>query len=355
MSPVPPVPLMCPGCAVQDTRQVLPLEVSTPSTTRTPPAFHCPHCNQVYPAVDGVWCMSQESARVSQPQPVGFDLPAFDSNPDLIRQWISQLSRLDPTSTEFREAWLPATFAMTHFPESVPVDHLKSELLSNQQFLHLVSNWLESFPLSETTVLPKVLEVGCGPGRLLHTITRACSGRGIGFDLRLNILRVAQRMVECGQVILPFRTEGKRFEPVQISFPDMVGAPLSFIQGDIFAPPFQAGTFQMVVAASVLDSLSDPLHALFHLDSFLEPGGLLLLATPYAWNPAITSPEFWLSQPGASGADIVREVVKGRHPDLSHLNYEVLAEANFVPWTLPTHAFLVSRFFLDVLLARKKG
>jgi SAM-dependent methyltransferase len=128
---------------------------------------------------------------------------------------------------------------------------------------------------------------------------------------------------------------------------------IHLVQGDVAAPPLEAEVFPAVVALSLLDTVPDPLFALGQLDALLAPGGLLLLGTPYSWDGSVTPPQQWWSAPGHTGAQWVRTTLAGGNPVLPHFRYEMLEEADRVPWAMPGHGRLVYRFFLDLLLARK--
>lgn len=63
---------------------------------------------------------------------------------------------------------------------------------------------------------------------------------------------------------------------------------------DALEPPLPGGAFDAVVALNLLDSCRDPLLLLQQMDALLAPGGTLVLASPFAWDPAITPPAAWL-------------------------------------------------------------
>jgi SAM-dependent methyltransferase len=97
-----------------------------------------------------------------------------------------------------------------------------------------------------------VLEIGCGNGRLLPVLRRACAGaRVVGMDLYAEALRHARRS----------------------------GCPV--VRGDVHRPPF-ARAFHVVGLFDVIEHLDDDLRALRDARELLAPGGRLLLTVP-AW------------------------------------------------------------------------
>jgi len=96
-----------------------------------------------------------------------------------------------------------------------------------------------------------VLEVGCGTGEVLRTLTRICRcGTVVGMDPFGEALAYARRRV---------------------------ASPL--IQGDISAPPFAAG-FDLIGLFDVLEHLPNDVQALRNLKGMLRENGFLLLTVP---------------------------------------------------------------------------
>jgi SAM-dependent methyltransferase len=98
-----------------------------------------------------------------------------------------------------------------------------------------------------------VLEAGCGVGA--QTVTLAARSPGARFtsiDLSADTLAEAKR-----------RTDAAGLNNVE------------FRQADIFAPPFEAGSFDHVFVCFVLEHLSRPVEALTILGRLLKPGGTM--------------------------------------------------------------------------------
>lgn len=264
-------------------------------------------------------------------------------------------SALDPASDDFRELVLRSIYALAHFPDSEDAGHLKGELSQNRLLVETIANWLRRHRPPADSPSRCALDVGCGPGGLFPTLAPLFPDGVLGLDLRVGMLRVARRLTVAGEVILPFCVEGQCFEPLRIVASGTLGLPVHLVQGDILAPPFEAEVFPVVVASSVLDTLPDPMVGLGQLDALLAPGGLLLVATPYYWQPQVTPPQEWWSHSGALGAETLRKCLRASHPALPHLSYEILEQAENMPWSLPANRRLVHRFFLDVILARKRA
>jgi SAM-dependent methyltransferase len=261
---------------------------------------------------------------------------------------------LDGGSDTYHEVSNLACHALAHFPEDTGA--LAAELKDNRILIATVSNWLSRMDRPTGTRSACGLEVGCGPGVFLHALAPLFDAGVLGLDVRIGALRLAQRLLTHREAFLSYRSEGQRFEPVRISLPQVAqpqAGRIFLVQGDVLAPPLEAEAFPLVAAFSLLDTVSDPLFAFGQLDALLAPGGLLLLGTPYSWDPRVTSPREWWSKMDTTGAANVRALLAGRHPVLPYLRYEILKEADRLIWSVPGHDRLVFRFLLDVVLARK--
>jgi SAM-dependent methyltransferase/uncharacterized protein YbaR (Trm112 family) len=103
-----------------------------------------------------------------------------------------------------------------------------------------------------------VLDAGCGPGRLAN-VAAPDAGRLIGLDIGDHIDRAAQVCSAHGNV--------------------------GFVQGSVLAPPFAAGSFDVVYSVGVLHHSPDPAGAVLALAGLVRPGGRLCV-----W---VYPPEYW--------------------------------------------------------------
>jgi SAM-dependent methyltransferase len=98
-----------------------------------------------------------------------------------------------------------------------------------------------------------VLEVGCGVGAQTVTLAeRSPAARFTSLDLSADSVAEARRRVDRAGL-----------------------GNVEFLQADIFAPPFGAGSFDHVFVCFVLEHLSRPVAALAILGALLRPGGTI--------------------------------------------------------------------------------
>ena len=72
------------------------------------------------------------------------------------------------------------------------------------------------------------------------------------------------------------------------------GSRVTFQQGDATALPEDIGTFDAVLAANLIDRLEDPGRFLASLPDLLNPGGQLVISSPYTWLEEYTPKSNWL-------------------------------------------------------------
>ena len=99
-----------------------------------------------------------------------------------------------------------------------------------------------------------ILDAGCGTGQLANFLGLRKDRRVVGADCSLNSLRL-----------------GKRFKD-RCALQNT-----SFIEMNLFRPPFRARMFDVVIANNVLHHTSNPLRGFQTLASLLKPDGLFVL------------------------------------------------------------------------------
>lgn len=121
--------------------------------------------------------------------------------------------------------------------------------------LHAAEEAVESAVLEAVGKRPilSLVDLGTGTGRMLQLLAPLAS-RAVGLDASHAMLSVARANLEKADL-----------------------ARVELRQGDIYAPPFGRGSFDLVVIHQVLHYLDDPARALREAGGLLRPGGRLLV------------------------------------------------------------------------------
>ena len=139
---------------------------------------------------------------------------------------------------------------------------------AQQYFANIAADWdrVRTLHASDATVeaaiidavdaapFRSMLDIGTGTGRMLRLLASRCTDRAVGLDSSHSMLAVARANLD--------RAEIRNVE---------------LRQGDVYAPPFEPGVFDLVVVHQVLHFLDDPARAVSEAARLVAPGGRLLI------------------------------------------------------------------------------
>ena len=165
----------------------------------------------------------------------------------------------------------------------------------------------ESFPVTcIETILPwlegrttgKALDIGCGAGRSSFELAKVFDSVQ-AVDLSVRAIEAPANLQATGRQRYICKDEGelKLFREVLLSDFEgytEVGSKIAFMQGDAcnLVPKYTG--YDLVFAGNLLDRLYDPERFLQEIQSRINPGGLLVLASPYSWSEDHTPRDKWL-------------------------------------------------------------
>jgi len=143
----------------------------------------------------------------------------------------------------------------------------------------------------------RALDLGCAVGRASYELAREFeSVTGIDFSARF--IRVALQLKEKGAAHYELVEEGDivSYHEARLSELglDQVSGSVEFFQGDATNLKPQFTGYDLVLAANLIDRLSDPKRFVETIHERLNPGGILVITSPYTWLEEFTKKENWL-------------------------------------------------------------
>jgi uncharacterized protein YbaR (Trm112 family)/SAM-dependent methyltransferase len=193
------------------------------------------------------------------------------------------------------------------------------------------------------------VELGCSTGRIVAELAAGADGV-CGLDLSFGAVRRARRLLDGERVEYPRRVVGRRYAAARVAAGDRA-VPADrrlLVCGDALDPPLVPGVFGRVVALNLLDSVASPRQLLAVLDGLCQPGGEIIVSSPYAWQSSVMAEHERLGgdDPAAELAALLRAGTG------LAARYEIEDEAE-LPWTLRRDARSLASYSIHYVRARK--
>lgn len=142
------------------------------------------------------------------------------------------------------------------------------------------------------------LDVGCAVGRSSFELARGGFEQVTGLDFSTRFFRLASRMQEEGILRYAFPEEGEivSFHEIALAAYGLEADKerVRFYQGDACNLPDKFCGYDLVLAANLIDRLYSPRRFLSMIHERINPGGLLVISSPYTWLEEFTPKEEWL-------------------------------------------------------------
>lgn len=140
----------------------------------------------------------------------------------------------------------------------------------------------------------RALDLGCAVGRASFELARHCA-QVIGIDASARFIETAQNLALSGQATYTLHRGGGQTEPRTAQVDRTIDRTrVQFQVGDALNLPENLGTFDVVLAANLVDRVPRPAELLRRLQDLLRPGGRLVLTSPYTWLEEYTPRTEWL-------------------------------------------------------------
>ena len=155
----------------------------------------------------------------------------------------------------------------------------------------------------------RALDLGCAVGRSSFELARLCE-EVVGIDYSHRFIEAAEQVRTAGGMDYLRVDEGECGTLLRAGLPAGVDpARVRFDQGDALALRGDLGRFDVVLMANLIDRLREPVRCLERLPELVQPGGLLVVTSPYTWMQEYTARQNWLG--GLAGEGAPRNTLDG--------------------------------------------
>jgi len=179
------------------------------------------------------------------------------------------------------------------------------------------------------------LDLGCAVGRATFELARGGFEQVTGLDFSTRFFRLATRMSDEGYLRYALPEEGEIVSFHEIGLAglglDGFGERVRFYQADACNLPGKFTGYDLVLAANLIDRLYSPRKFLSTIHERINPGGLLVLTSPYTWLEEFTKKEQWLGGYREAGEPVwTLEGLK----DALEPHFRLLGEPRDVPFVI---------------------
>ena len=206
----------------------------------------------------------------------------------------------------------------------------------------------------------RALDLGCATGRTSFELARAFDHVD-GVDFTARFVRLALSLKEAGQVSYALPTEGGLTEQRTVRLQDLGLAPhgladlagkVGFHQGDAcnLKPRFTG--YDLIFAGNLIDRLYSPRRFLEDVHERLNPGGLLVLTSPYTWLEEFTAREEWLGGHLRHGQPVT--TLRGLHEVLD-THFRLVGAPRQIPFVIRETARKFQHTLAEMTVWEKRG
>ncbi|MBT8045797.1 MAG: putative 4-mercaptohistidine N1-methyltransferase, partial [Pontiella sp.] len=143
----------------------------------------------------------------------------------------------------------------------------------------------------------RALDIGCAVGRTAFELAGSFESVD-ALDFSARFVQVGAHLQQNGRIRYERQEEGELVSFMERSL-ESLGLPgkmdqIHFMQRDAMNMKPEYTGYDLVVAANLIDRLSDPARFLKEIPRRMNPGAVLLIASPYTWLEEFTKKENWV-------------------------------------------------------------
>ncbi|MCC7463129.1 MAG: 5-histidylcysteine sulfoxide synthase [Gammaproteobacteria bacterium] len=244
-----------------------------------------------------------------------FTTPTFDDRHNLIKggSWVACGNEAEPESRyAFRRHFFQHAgfrYVLSDAPVVLQTSRYETdELITQYMEFHFGSEYhgVPNFPraVAELAIAAagdgshgSAMDLGCAVGRSVFELARHFD-RVVGVDFSARFIEQGVALARGDTLHYTAPEEGELVEYKATSLGalglEQTAARVAFWQGDACNLKPQFTGYDLILAANLIDRLYDPARFLGSIHERLNPGGLLVVASPYTWLVEHTPREKWL-------------------------------------------------------------
>lgn len=301
-----------------------------------------------------------------------FSVPTFDNRHNLIKggSWISTGNEITLNSRyAFRR----------HFYQHAGFRYVVSDRVVKKEFDmyetdELVAQYCEfhygdscfgisNFPkaiaqlalaAAKDGVKGRALDIGCSVGRTAFELADEFDAVD-ALDFSARFVQVGAQLQKAGRIRYERPEEGElvTFQERSLTELGLTGdyAQINFMQQDATNMKPEFSGYDLVVAANLIDRLHTPAQFLRDLPSRMNPGAILLIASPYTWLEEFTKKENWLGGFKRDGEPVT--TLDGLHAELDK-NFTIQGAPQKVPFAIRETANKHQHTLSEVTIWKRK-
>ncbi len=143
----------------------------------------------------------------------------------------------------------------------------------------------------------KALEVGCSVGRGCFELAKDFV-EVTGLDFSARFIQVANQIKDSGTVLYSIPIEGQIMDFKESTLTEHhlhnLAERCNFFQQDACNMKAHFTGYDLIIAANLIDRLYEPEKFLTELHNRLNPGGIVMICSPYTWMEVHTQQQHWL-------------------------------------------------------------
>ncbi len=180
----------------------------------------------------------------------------------------------------------------------------------------------------------RALDLGCSVGRATFELARGFQDV-TGLDFSANFIRIGVELQERGRIQYTRQDEGELSSFVECHLEDLdlghTPDRVSFFQADACNMKDIHTGYDLILAANLIDRLYAPRKFLETIHTRLNPGGTLVLASPYTWLEDYTERPEWI---GGFRKDGEPYTTLDALQDILSPRFEMIAEPEDIPFVI---------------------